>query len=165
MRAGVLTVSDGVTAGTRENRSGARATELMTGLGFQVVAAVVPDEIPAIQDAVRQWVEAGLELVVTTGGTGISPRDVTPEAIGPLLDRWLPGLPEAARAGSKHAMAMLSRGMAGAIGGTLVVCLPGSVGGVEEWLSVIGPVLTHAVELARGVPTQHSQLSAGPAAG
>ena len=156
MRAGVLTVSDGVTAGTREDTSGARAAELMAGLGFDVVVASVPDEIEAIQNAVRGWVAAGVEVVVTTGGTGVSPRDVTPEAIAPLLDRLLPGLSEAARTGSKHPMAMLSRGVAGVAGGTVVVCLPGSPAGVDEWLGVIGGVLTHAVELLRSIPSPHS---------
>jgi molybdenum cofactor biosynthesis protein B len=155
MNAGVLTVSDRVSRGQAEDESGPTAIAMLAGLGFDVDWKVVPDEIPAIQEALRQWVEAGLGLVVTTGGTGFTPRDVTPEATAELIERSAPGLVEAARGASKHPHAMLSRGVAGIAGETLIINLPGSTKGVEESLDVIRPALVHAVSLIRNEGTPH----------
>ncbi|MGI9647004.1 MAG: MogA/MoaB family molybdenum cofactor biosynthesis protein [Acidimicrobiia bacterium] len=155
MNAGVLTVSDRVSRGETEDVSGPTAIAMLAGLGFDVDWRVVPDEKPEIQRALREWAEAGLGLIVTTGGTGFTPRDVTPEATAELIERPAPGLVEAARGASKHPHAMLSRGVAGIVGETLIVNLPGSTSGVEESLDVIRPALVHAVSLIRNRGTSH----------
>ena len=146
MRAGVLTVSDRVSRGEAEDVSGPTAIAILAGLGFDVDWRVVPDERDEIQAASVSG-EGGINLIVTTGGTGFGPRDVTPEATAELIERPAPGLVEAARAASKHPKAMLSRGVAGIIGSTLVINLPGSTAGVEESLDVIRPALVHAISL------------------
>jgi molybdenum cofactor biosynthesis protein B len=156
MTAGVLTVSDRVSRAQAEDASGPTAIATLAGLGFEVDWRVVPDEVAEIQEALRAWIEKGLDLVVTTGGTGFSPRDVTPEATAELIERPAPGLTEAARAASKHPHAMLSRGVSGIAGSTIIVNLPGSTSGVEESLDVIRPALVHAVTLLRGTATPHS---------
>lgn len=157
MKAGVVTVSDRVSRGEAEDRSGPAAAAALSALGFDVIGRVVPDGIESVQGALRDLVADGADLVVTTGGTGMGPRDLTPEATSPLLDRPAPGLAEAMRAVTfgVNPHGMLSRGVAGVIGSTLVVNLPGSVRGVEESLGVIGPALGHAVGLLRGEPTEH----------
>ncbi len=157
MKAGVLTVSDRVNRGEAEDVSGPTAIAILAGLGFEVDWQVVPDEKADIQSAIRQWVAGDFELVVTTGGTGFAPRDVTPEATAELIDRPAPGLIEAARSASqaKHPNAMLSRGVAGIAGSTLCINLPGSTAGVEDWLEVMGPALVHAVALLRDEETSH----------
>ncbi len=157
MKAGVVTVSDRVSRGEAEDRSGPAAAAALLALGFDVIGRVVPDGIESVQGALRDLVADGADLVVTTGGTGMGPRDLTPEATSPLLDRPAPGLAEAMRAVTfgVNPHGMLSRGVAGVIGSTLVVNLPGSVRGVEESLGVIGPALGHAVGLLRGEPTEH----------
>lgn len=155
MKAGVLTVSDRVSRGEAEDVSGPTAIALLAGLGFEVDWRVVPDEIPAIQGALRTWVEKGFDLVLTTGGTGFSPRDVTPEATAEIIERPAPGLAEAARAGSQHPLAMLSRGLSGIAGSTLIVNLPGSTNGVEESFGAIRPALVHAVSLLRDERPHH----------
>lgn len=162
--AAVITVSDGVASGARADESGDAAHELLAGAGFDVVGrAVVPDERERIQSALTGFVADGVALVVTTGGTGFGPRDVTPEATKGVLERDAPGLPELMRhAGlQKTPLAALSRAVAGASGSTLIVNLPGSPRGVRESLEAVTGVLTHAVQLLAG----HTEHRAGPRAG
>jgi molybdenum cofactor synthesis domain-containing protein len=152
-RAQVVTVSDRSAAGEREDSSGPLLARLLAGLGFRVAeVVVVPDEVDAVQRALRAAVDAAYDLVVTTGGTGLSPRDVTPEATRPLLEREAPGLAEAVRRQGQDAVptAVLSRGLAGAVGRTLVVNLAGSSGAVRDGVGVLAPVVGHAVAQLRG---------------
>ncbi len=158
VRARVLTVSDRVSRGEAEDCSGPRAARMLAGMGFEdVEVRVVPDGVESVGDALRAWVADGVDLVLTTGGTGFGPRDLTPEATAPLLDRPAPGLAEAMRAATfgRNPHGMLSRGVAGIAGRTLVVNLPGSVRGVEESLEVVGPALRHGLQLLRAEPTDH----------
>lgn len=153
-RAAVLTVSDGVAAGSRKDRSGDVASETLQRLGFEVVArGVVPDDEAKIVERVRGWADSNAaDLIVSTGGTGLGPRDVTPEALRPILDRELPGYGELLRAdGLRHTpMAVLSRSLAGTLGPVLIVCLPGSPKAVEQGLSVLAATLPHALDLLSG---------------
>jgi molybdopterin adenylyltransferase len=156
--AAVLTISDGVVAGEREDASGDTLEKLLAAEGYDVVRRVVPDEREQIRAAIRDLaVEA--RLVLTTGGTGVAPRDVTPEASLGALDREVPGIAEAIRADSiaKTPHALLSRGVAGTIGSTLVVNLPGSPGGCRDGFAVIQPALEHALRLMAGESTAHKQ--------
>jgi molybdopterin adenylyltransferase len=147
----VLTVSDGVVEGTREDRSGDLLAELLDGDGFDVERRVVPDEAAAIEAALRDLAVAG-GVVLTTGGTGVAPRDVTPEATRRVIEREAPGIAEAIRADSaaKTPHALLSRGVAGVAGSALVVNLPGSPGGCRDGYAVIRTVIPHALELLAG---------------
>lgn len=160
MKAGVLTVSDGVYAGVREDLSGDTLDELLRGEGFDVARDVVADEQTAIASAISRLCDDGLLLVLTTGGTGFAPRDVTPEATRTVLEREAPGIAEAIRADAlvRTPHALLSRGLAGLRGKTLVVNLPGSPGGCRDGFAVIQPALRHGIELAAGnTATAHRQ--------
>jgi molybdenum cofactor synthesis domain-containing protein len=154
MKAAVLTVSDGVHAGEREDASGDALEALLAGEGFAVVRRVVPDEEHEIADAIADLASEAL-LVLTTGGTGFAPRDVTPEATATVIEREAPGVAEGIRADAlaRTPHALLSRGIAGLRGATLVVNLPGSPGGCRDGFAVLRPALRHGLELAAGDST------------
>jgi molybdenum cofactor synthesis domain-containing protein len=154
----VLTVSDGVARGERDDRSGDLLTELLRADGYEVLRQVVPDERGAIEEAIAELATTS-RLVLTTGGTGLGPRDVTPEATASVLDREAPGIAETIRADSvqKTPHGLLSRGTAGTLGRTLVVNLPGSTGGCRDGYAVLRPALRHALELLGGEETEHRQ--------
>jgi molybdopterin adenylyltransferase len=156
-RAHVITVSDGVSAGTRDDVSGPAVQTLLRNAEFEVSGPeIVPDRHERISDAIVGAVLAGADVVVTTGGTGLGPRDVTPQATSMLIDYEVPGLGELMRraGGSSTPMAALSRGVAGVRGRTLIINVPGSVKGATESLEAVLPVLNHAVQLLHG-HTQH----------
>lgn len=160
MTAAVLTVSDGVHAGVREDASGDTLEQLLREEGFDVVRQVVSDDAPLIAGAIEDLADAGASLVLTTGGTGFAPRDVTPEATRSIVDREAPGIAEAIRADAiaRTPHALLSRGVAGLRGSTLVVNLPGSPGGCRDGFAVLRPALHHGLELAAGeTTTAHRQ--------
>jgi molybdenum cofactor synthesis domain-containing protein len=156
---GILTASTLGARGEREDTSGAAIRELIEPIGGVVEAyRVVTDDRAIIGDALRTWTDTqGLDLILTTGGTGLSPTDVTPEATRDVVERDVPGLAEAMRLeGLKHtSRAMLSRGVAGVRGRTLIVNLPGSPKGVRESLGAILDVLPHAIEILQRRPTDH----------
>lgn len=153
VRAAVITVSTKGAAGQRVDESGPAMRDALAAAGHEVLtSAVVSDEVAAVANAILDGVRGGANVVLTSGGTGLSPNDVTPEATRRVIDREIPGIAEALRARSleKTAHGMLSRGVAGAVGATLVVNLPGSPRAVRESLEVLLPVLPHAVELLAG---------------
>jgi molybdopterin adenylyltransferase len=158
VRAAVLTVSDGVSAGIRDDRSGDVLEELLGAEGYEVVRRVVTDDRDVIEEALRDLSDS-VSLVLTTGGTGMGPRDVTPEATRVVLERHAPGIAEAIRADAmnKTPHALLSRGVAGTRGATLIVNFPGSPGGCRDGFAVIRPALEHAVALLAGEETAHRQ--------
>jgi molybdopterin adenylyltransferase len=158
VRTAVLTVSDGVASGERDDRSGEVLAGLLAADGHEVVRRTVADERDAIASALRELADEA-EVVLTTGGTGLGPRDVTPEATRDVIEREAPGIAEALRADAadKTPHGLLSRGVAGSVGPTLVINLPGSPGGCRDGFEVLRPVLAHAVELLRGRPTAHKQ--------
>jgi len=153
VKIGIITCSNRSYAGTRPDTSGALIADELDKAGHDVVGpVVVPDDVEAIRGELATQLYIGVDAVITTGGTGLTPNDVTPEAISPLLDRQIPGIAEALRAVSRERVptSVLSRGVAGAIGATFVVTLPGSTGGVRDGLAVILPLLDHLHDQLHG---------------
>ena len=154
LQAKVLTVSDGVVHGTREDRSGAALEERLRAADFEVVERrVVADGVDTVADALQELAGGFTGLVVTTGGTGFTPRDLTPEGTRAVLDREAPGLAEAMRL--VNPLGRLSRGVAGTIGGAIVLNTPGSTSGAVECLEAVLDVLPHALQLLAGENTAH----------
>jgi molybdenum cofactor synthesis domain-containing protein len=158
----VLTVSDRSFEGSRPDASGERLEERLVRLGFTVERRVVPDDVPRIAEALVDGA-ARHRLVISTGGTGLTPRDVTPQATAGVLDYEVPGIAEAIRAeGRRHTpFAALSRGLVGVRGGALVVNVPGSPKGAEESFDVLEPLLVHALETLAGPFDHAAQRAAG----
>lgn len=154
MNTGVITCSNRSASGARPDDSGELLASMLTAAGHDVVfRQIVSDDVAQIRAAVSAAINAGASAVLTTGGTGITPTDVTPEAVRPLLDREVPGIAEALRLASRDKIptSVLSRGVAGTIGRTIVATLPGSPGGVRDGMAVLAPLLEHAVaQLAGG---------------
>jgi molybdopterin adenylyltransferase len=159
LRLAILTISDAGSRGERVDTSGDAIAAWAAGKGYQLAGrALVPDETGRIAAAIAAWADGGTaDLVLTTGGTGLTPRDVTPEATRAVLDREAPGIAEALRmtAYPRFHRAALSRGAAGVRGRTLIVNLPGSTGGVKDGLAVLSDLVEHAIELVRGEKTGH----------
>ena len=166
---GILTVSDRGSRGEREDRSGEVIKETLTPEGFRVVEYdTVPDERDVISERLARWADGGeIDIIITTGGTGLSPRDVTPEATIDVLDRLAPGFCEAMRAVSMKSTprAMLSRAVAGIRGGSLIINLPGSPKAVSECLEAILPALPHAVEVLKGEAAECAEVESGGVGG
>lgn len=160
-RAVVITASDGVSAGVRQDASGMGVGERLEALGYTVERAVLPDEQAVLTEVLRETAKAH-DLIVTTGGTGLTPRDVTPQATKAAIDYEIPGMAEAMRAAGRAStpFADLSRGVVGVIGRTLVINLPGSPRGALESLTAIEAVLDHALETLAG-PYDHDHDQAG----
>ena len=159
-RALVLTISDGVAAGTRQDESGVALAARLEALHFEVERATVPDEMDVIAAAISS-ATGHCQLVISTGGTGLGPRDVTPQTMHGLLDYEIPGFGEQMRAygRARTPLADLSRSLAGVLGTTLVICVPGSKGGALDSLSALEPLLDHALETIGG-HTQHTEKRA-----
>jgi len=156
IQVGIITVSDRAAAGEYENLGGPMLREVADDYGWAVLAeAVVRDEVEQIQRAIREHIAKGCHLVLTTGGTGVAPRDVTPEAVREIADRELPGFGEVMRMESMKITknAILSRSLAAAVGNALVVCLPGKPKGAVECLEFVSGAIPHCVEVVAGVPT------------
>ncbi|MEX2419620.1 MAG: MogA/MoaB family molybdenum cofactor biosynthesis protein [Acidimicrobiia bacterium] len=153
----MLTVSDRVSGGEAADLSGPAAAAALLELGFEPEVRVIPDGVDSVAAALQTAVDDEVALVVTTGGTGMAPRDLTPEATLLVIEREAPGLSEAMRAATFGELphGMLSRGVSGIAGSTLILNLPGSPRGVEESLAVVGPALAHAVALIRDESTSH----------
>lgn len=158
MKAAVLTISDGVAAGTRTDESGDLLAALLAVDGYEVERRVVPDDVDEIARVITA-LATDASLVLTTGGTGVAPRDVTPEATASVIERRVPGISEAIRADAieKTPHGLLSRGLAGVRGRALVVNLPGSTGGCRDGYAVLRPALEHALHLLSEEATEHVQ--------
>ena len=158
---GILTVSDRSSAGSRSDASGPALESRLAGAGLTVsISAVVPDEVQRIREVLIQWADMeALDLILTTGGTGVSPRDVTPEATTEVLTRLIPGMAEVMRAVSmgKTPHAMISRAVAGVRGRTLIINLPGSPKGAIENLEAVLPAIPHAIAKIQGDPSDCAQ--------
>jgi molybdopterin adenylyltransferase len=157
MKVGILTVSDKGARGEREDKSGPAIREMMEAEGAEIVRTrVVPDEPALIRAALVEWSDEGIDLILTTGGTGFSPRDWTPEATKAVIERETPGLPEAMRRSGmeKTPTAMLSRAVAGIRKATLIINLPGSEKGVRESLEAVMEALPHGVEILKGTAVE-----------
>lgn len=162
MKTAILTVSDRCSRGEQQDRSGELAKATLESAGWEVYAhVVVPDEQVLITTALLDWISDDVALIITTGGTGFSPRDITPEATKAVIEREVPGLAELLRWHSYASMpaAVLSRGVAGICKRTLIVNLPGSTGGVRDGLELLMPLLPHAVGVIRDEPTAHPSYS------
>jgi molybdenum cofactor synthesis domain-containing protein len=159
--AAILTISDAGAAGEREDTSGQAIRDLLASIDITVAKyEIIPDSQTTVEERLREWADGGeVQLIVTTGGTGLGPRDVTPEATKAVLDYEVPGIAEAMRAeGLKHTpMSMISRALAGVRNGVLIINLPGSPKGVRENLAVVLPVLKHALELLAGERSEHGR--------
>lgn len=159
IRAAILVTSDRVSQGIEQDRSGALAAELLSKAVEVVELEVVPDDVDRIVDALRRWCADGLDLILTIGGTGLGPRDVTPEATRSVLERETPGISAGllVRGLSSTPKAMLSRAVAGTCGSTLIVNLPGSMSAVRESVPCLLQVLPHAMETLRGQPEAYDK--------
>lgn len=163
LRAIALTVSDRCARGEQEDKSGPALVELLRGIGAEIVVAeIISDDLEPLTDRLRFYADrTDVDIIITTGGTGVAPRDNTPEATRAVIEREVPGLAEAMRAETWQRVptAMLSRAICGTRGATLIINLPGSPAGVRECFDVIKSVLPHAVALLHGVPHGSSTLS------
>ena len=160
VRVAVLTVSDEGAAGRREDTSGGLIVDWIGARGYELSAReIVPDETDLIAGLLAGWSDSGnIDLIITTGGTGLGPRDVTPEATRSVLEREAPGIAEAIRTDGRATTpySLLSRGLCGVRGTTLIVNLPGSTGGVRGGVETLTPLIEHAVQLLRNEETDHS---------
>lgn len=156
IQVGILTISDRASRGEYDDLGGPALKEAAAKYGWQVLKdGLVPDEKPAIQQKIREFEKAGCGLILTTGGTGIAPRDVTPEAVREIMSRELPGFGEVMRAQSMKITpnAILSRNMAAVVGRSLLITLPGKPSGAVECLGFVHGAIKHGVELAQSLPT------------
>jgi len=156
---GILTISDKGSRGERRDDSGMAIRDIMSPLGQMVKYEIVPDEVDIIAGKLTEWADEGsVDIILTTGGTGLGPRDVTPEATLSVIDKVVPGFTEAMRIKAFGAtpFAILSRAVAGVRGKCLIINLPGSPRAVRECLEIVSPTISHAVEILRGEVTEHT---------